>query len=191
MGMCRDLAETAMQLARQTAAKILNPQPEPAPQPRPQAPDPIQTFIRLATIIHKTIALECRIANGGSPRSTRAPQSSARSAANGAFPESPDPRRNDLKVALDFTTEKLPDRAARRRETHAQMDQKLAEYPQAEIGTLFSIICEELGLIVDWGRMPDHILKPLLPADFVQPTSFELPEGWEQHAYPHLHPARR
>jgi hypothetical protein len=183
--MCRELAELGMQLAQAAAQRALRdlqaeppqaepsqvepsqaeapPAPPPAPGTEPREPrrttDPAILFTRLAGVVRQAVALEARLTAGPpSPSTPHAPAPHA----------PPDPRRETLTRALDFITEKLPDRATLRREAAQRIDQELAQDPAAATHTedILVNICDDLRITPDFSRFPDNLLQSLLPPDF-------------------------
>ena len=163
----REMAELAMAVARDAAAKSIAPDPEPAPDPGPKPgrkPDPKVgfglTFARATRAVRETIALEARIAAG----------ELARPRARGARPYSelatrPDPRRLELRQRLHKaadTTE--PDRTARaalRREIDACLEAELAADPEAKTlsADIMKSVCSRFGLPFDITKLPDHFIS--------------------------------
>src|SRR3954471_3207138 len=97
LDMLREMAELAMEVARDAAAKATSPDPATA-----GCPDPGLTFARATRAARQAIALETRIAAGDLPP-MRAPRDPA---------TSPDPRRALLRQALHKAAQPEPNRAA-------------------------------------------------------------------------------
>ncbi len=142
--MLREMAELAMAVARDAAAKATSPTQD------PDAPDPGLTFARATRAARQTIALETRIAAGDFPpiRATNGP----------AAP--PDPRGALLRQALHKAAHNEPNCAALRREIEEGIELELADDPEAEIATaeILASLSEKLGLAFDPSILPDHLL---------------------------------
>lgn len=185
--MCAELAELGMQLARAAAARTLadwtepdaDPQeqsaPEPpaassrAPPPPRRTTEPGLLFSRLARAVRDCIALEARIAAG---------PGHAHRGATRHFP--PDPRRRRLRDLFDRITEQHADRAEIRRDIADRLEEELAAGPQADLGTIFSTICEDLDLELDLAHLPDEVLRLLAappdhPIEDPDPNPFTWP----------------
>ncbi len=177
--LCRELADLAMGLARAAAAQATAAQNTPqdaapdepqtaeqdsAPPPPPaRNPDPALSFARLATVVRQVIALEARLAAG-----YFAPQ--APTAAHAA-PKPDDPRRAALQTIIEDVTEKHPSRTIIRREALALADREIAADPEAEAtaADILETLCEEIGLHIDYARLPDRTLDLICPP-FAQTT---------------------
>jgi hypothetical protein len=117
--------------------------------------DPALLFIRLVATMRACIALEARLAAGlaglaGRPR-----------AAAGAAPA--DSRRALLIEGLRHITENLPARAERLREATSHADQCLEADPDHsfDVSDLICTICDDLGIDIDFARLPDKFLPPI------------------------------
>ncbi len=165
-----ELAELGMAMARAVAAEALHPAPaaeaapsEPATTPTRTRRDPGLTFARLAHSVRQTIALEARIAaerDNPSPRPTR--------------PLPPDPRRSLLRGALYDAAGPGPQREAGRaaaggfrREIDERIDDELAVDPGGDIPVheILAAICGDLGISLDYSRLPDALLDMTGPMD--------------------------
>jgi len=150
LDMLREIAELAMAVARDAAAKATDPNPAPA-----ERPDPGLTFARATRAARQAIALETRIAAGDLPP-MRAPRP-ARDPAAAA-----DPRRALLRQALHKAAATDPNRAALRREIDECIERELGADPEAEIATgeILVKLSEQLGLPFDASLLPDEFLTP-------------------------------
>ncbi len=113
--------------------------------------DPAVLFTRLAAVVRDCIALEARLAAGGSPRApNRRPESHACS----------DSRREPLLEAFRFVTANIPGRAATMRDITARLDEELAADPDQAYGSadFLACICEDFGIEIDYTKLPDEYL---------------------------------
>ncbi len=147
--------------AEREAAPHANPAPRLAAsrlsaRSSPKPTDPAVLFTRLAAVVRDCIALEARLA-AGTAGTSRAPVRPA------------DPRRAKLQEALRLVTTNHPDRAALLRETTYRADEHLAADPDQtiEIPDLLINICEDLGIEIDFTKLPDEFLFTTYdPVDF-------------------------
>ncbi len=182
MSMCAELADLAMELARDAAARARTAMAEPeTPAPtaerpievppaarpaRPAAarkpPDPALVFVRLAKVVRDCMLLEAKLAAGmpATPADT-----SERPA---------DPRHAILQDAFGHVTRHHPDRAALIRETSARLADHLAADPEQtiEIAELLYKICGELGIAIDLVTLPNKYLG-MGPNDELPPCVME------------------
>ena len=157
LDMLREMAELAMAIARDAAAKATSLDPTP-----PGAPDPGLTFARATRAARQAIALETRIAAGDLPSLRPSRPANDPAAA-------PDPRRAHLRQALHKAARAEPGRPALRRDIDISIERELGADPEAEIATgeILAKLSEQLGLPFDPSLLPDHFLTvgPTCPRD--------------------------
>jgi len=128
-------AEPSSVAAEPSAMPAAEPPSEPAPATTPpyKQTDPAILFTRLAAVVRDCIALETRLAAGGSD----APHAAS-------LQLRADPRRAPLRDAFRHALQKHPDRAELVRETTARLDQELAADADQTVipGHIFVAICE-------------------------------------------------
>ena len=162
------LAEAFGAAALAEATQPPKPEPEPAPARAPRGPDNTKQLMALASSVRQIIAIELRVEAG--------PASARRSPAY-RVPPPPDPRRPLLKQVLHDAVRNDPDRARRRREIDACIEEEIQADPDGAepIAQTLTVICNKLDVDVELARLPDAFL------DFDEPIKLLTGDRTREH----------
>lgn len=156
----RRIGSLTMSLAEAAGTAALaeiqaSPKPDALPEsaPPPRRTDFTKIFMSTASAVRHIITLELRVEAGAA---------GAAGPRQAAFrtPPLPDPRRPLLKHTLHDAVRNHPDRARRRREIDACIEQELLEDPDGDllIAETLGNICTKLHIEVDLARVSDAFL---------------------------------